>query len=48
MRYKYPLGELISRKYYKAENNHNFLRIFGFLELPENIPINVYKTVRIS
>jgi hypothetical protein len=44
MRYKYPLGELLQRKYYKRPLCHNFLRLFGFIELPEHIPVNFLKT----
>jgi len=46
-RYKYKLGELISRKMYKSQANHNFIRLFGFVELPDHIPINIFKTVTI-
>lgn len=44
-RFKYPLGELIVKKYYKLVENHNFIRLFGFIELPDHIPINIFKTV---
>jgi hypothetical protein len=33
------------RKYYKHANGHNFIRLFGFIELPDHIPINIFKTV---
>lgn len=44
-RFKYPLGELITRKFYKHKNIHNFLRLFGFIELPDHVPVNLFKTV---
>ena len=46
-RYKYDLGELIERKMYKAEGNFNFVKLFGFIELPDSVPINAFKTVLI-
>jgi hypothetical protein len=47
-RYKYKLGELISNKMYRATENHNLVRLFGYLELPEQIAVNAYKTVVID
>lgn len=44
-RYKYKLGELITRKMYKHQDHYNFIRLFGFVELPDHIPINIFKTV---
>ena len=47
-RYKYNLGELIERKMYKAEGNYNFVKLFGFIELPDSVPINAFKTVLLA
>lgn len=38
------MGELIERKMYKAEGNFNFVKLFGFIELPDSVPINAFKT----
>jgi hypothetical protein len=46
-RYKYKLGELLRNQMHKSIDNYNFIKLFGYVELPDNVPVNIFKTVNI-
>ena len=47
-RYKHPLGQLISMHFHRYKGHYNFVRLLGYIELPDHIPVNTFKTVFIS